>query len=319
MMPKKVLFLDKAHPVLWEGLVNLGYDCIDQSSSEREEVKRLLPSAFGIVIRSRLRIDEDFLQAGVGSLRFIARTGIGLEHVDLDYATSHQIEVFNSPEGSRVTVGEHALGMLLGLMNHLAWADQEVRTGKWLREVNRGTEIKGKTIGIIGYGNTGQAFAKRLAGFEAEVLAYDKFKSDYGNEYAKAVAQEVIWERADIVSFHIPYLKENHYLVNSAYLDRFRKPIYLVNTSRGLILNTADLVENMKAGKVLGAALDVLEYEEMSFRNLNLDTLPAPFQYLRKAKNAFLTPHIAGWSHEAKIAHAEVLLNKIDKCFHKNA
>lgn len=310
----KVLFIDKAHPILEKGLQGMGYRCEDISHLDRESTKRLLADAFGLVIRSRLKMDEDLLQHA-SSLKFIARTGIGLEHVDLDYTDERGIKVFNSPEGSRVTVGEHAVGLLLSLMNHLAWADHEVRSGKWIREANRGTEIKGKTIGVIGYGNTGQAFAKRMSGFEARVLAYDKFKENYGDEYAKAVSLEEIQEEADIVSFHIPYSSENHYLVGKTYLEAFQKPIFLVNTSRGLILNTADLVEQMEKGKVRGAALDVLEYEEMSFAHLALENLPTPFQYLRKAKNAVLNPHIAGWSHEAKKAHAEVLLQKIYRCF----
>lgn len=312
---KKVFFIDKAHAILEKGLQNLGYECEDISHLDRNSTKRLISKAFGLVIRSRLKIDEDLLQHA-SSLKFIARTGIGLEHVDLEYTEERGIKVFNSPEGSRVTVGEHAVGLLLSLMNHLAWADQEVRSGKWVREANRGTEIKGKTIGIIGYGNTGQAFAKRMSGFEARVLAYDKFKENFGDEFAEAVSLEEIQEKADIISFHIPYSRENHYLVCKSYLEAFQKPIFLVNTSRGLILNTADLVVQMEKGKVKGAALDVLEYEEMSFAHLALENLPAPFQYLRKAKNVVLNPHIAGWSHEAKKAHAEVLLQKIYTCFH---
>ncbi|MCI5083725.1 MAG: hydroxyacid dehydrogenase, partial [Saprospiraceae bacterium] len=170
---------------------------------------------------------------------------------------------------------------------------------------------------IIGYGNTGQAFAKRMSGFEAKVLAYDKYRKDYGDAFAQQATQEQIWAEADIVSFHIFYEEANHFLVDEAYLSRFAKPVYLVNTARGLILNTADLVAAMQQGRVLGAALDVIEYEEMSFSSVKIDDLPEPFQYLRQAKNAVLAPHIAGWSHEAKVKHAEVLLGKILNSFPK--
>ncbi len=313
---QKILFTDKAHPILEQGLRAAGYDCIDGSHMDREEVKAALPGVFGMIIRSRLKVDADLLSQAE-QLQFVARIGIGLEHVDQAFAERQNIQVINSPEGSRVAVGEHAAGMLLGLMNHLYWADQEVRQGKWIREANRGTEIKGKTIGIIGYGNTGQAFAKRMSGFEAKVLAYDKYRKDYGDAFAQQATQEQIWEEADIISFHIFYEEANHFLVNAEYLSRFSKPVYLVNTARGLILNTADLVAAMQQGRVLGAALDVIEYEEMSFSSVKIDDLPEPFQYLRQAKNAVLAPHIAGWSHEAKVKHAEVLLGKILNSFPK--
>jgi D-3-phosphoglycerate dehydrogenase len=313
-MARKVLFIDKAHPLLQEELLAMGFQCDDGTTLSKEEAAAILPQYFGLVIRSRFTFDKAFLEKGT-NLAFLARTGIGLEHVDLDYAAERGIQVFNSPEGSRVAVGEHAVGLLLMLMNHLSRADREVRAGQWRREPNRGTEVRGKTVGIVGYGNTGQAFARRLQGFEARVITYDKYRNNYGDDFAEAVSLEKLQEESDIVSFHIPYSKPNHLLVNSDYLDRFRKPIFLINTARGLILNTADLVERLKSGRVLGAALDVLEYEETSFVKLNLDDLPPPFQYLRQADNVILTPHIAGWSHEAKVGHAEVLVAKIKKHF----
>jgi D-3-phosphoglycerate dehydrogenase len=237
---------------------------------------------------------------------------VGTEHIDLVYAAQKGVAVFTSPEGSRDTVAEHALGMLLMLMNKLGKADREVRAGKWLREPNRGVEIKGKTVGILGYGNMGQAFARRLVGLAcAEVIAYDKFRTNYGDDYARSVGLDELQERSDILSIHIPYLPENHHFIDGPFLDRFARDIYLINTARGTVLNTAHLVERMKSGRVLGAALDVLEYEEMSFSQLDLSSLPEPFQYLRRSDQAVLSPHIAGWSFESKAGHARVLADKI--------
>ena len=308
----KILFIDKAHPYLEEQLTAMGFQCNHHLTDSKEQLASILPEYDGIVIRSRINLDRVFLSR-TDQLKFIARTGVGLEHIDLDYAEQRGIAVFNSPEGSRDAVGEHSLGLLLSLMNHLSRADREVRAGIWRREPNRGVEIKGKTVGIIGYGNMGNAFAQRLQGFEAKrVIAYDKYKVNYGNAFAEAVSLETVQEESDIVSIHIPYMPENHYFIDGKLLDGFKKPIYLVNTARGLVLNTADLVERLKSGKILGAALDVHEYEEGSFAKvLNLDELPEPFQYLRQAPNVILNPHIGGWSHEAKEGHARVLVEKI--------
>jgi D-3-phosphoglycerate dehydrogenase / 2-oxoglutarate reductase len=311
---RKVLFIDRTPPVLAERLSEAGYECDFQFGTPREELEPILGDYFGIVIRSRFSLDEAFLSRATG-LVFIGRSGVGLEHIDLDYAAEHNIAVFTTPEGSRDTVGEHALGLLLGLMNNLSRADREVRQGKWIREGNRGTEIKGKTIGILGYGNMGSAFAGKLQGLEARVIAYDKYKKDYGDGHAEEVSIDTLFEQSDVLSVHIPYMPENHYFIDGAFLDRFRKPVYVVNTARGLVLNTADLVARLQNGKVPGAALDVLEYEETSFAHLDPDQLPAPFQYLRQADNVVLTPHIAGWSHESKVREAEVLAEKIVRAF----
>lgn len=311
MQPKrKVIFLDDAHPYLAERLSALGFDCVMHLTTPREEVLKILPTAFGIAMRSRLRIDAAFL-AQAPNLAFIARAGVGVEHIDLVAAAAQGVAVIISPEGSRDTVAEHALGMLLMLMNQLQRADQQIRRGMWMRAGNRGVEIKGKTVGIVGYGNMGSALAQRLSGFGARVLAYDKYRQAYGDAYAAEAPLERLFAEADILSLHIPYLPENHYFVDAAFLARFAKPIYLVNTARGMVLNTADLVAALQAGRVLGAALDVFEYEELSFEKLDPLTLPAPFQYLRQAENVVLTPHIAGWSHESNEGHARVLADKI--------
>jgi D-3-phosphoglycerate dehydrogenase len=205
--------------------------------------------------------------------------------------------------------------MLLMLMNNLGLADRQIREGNWVRAANRGIEIKGKTIGIIGYGNMGSAFAQKISGFGARLIAYDKFKTNSGDDLVQEVELEQIWAEADIVTLHIPYLPENHYFVDDAFLQKFKKQIYLVNTARGTVLNTADLVKNLQSGKVLGAALDVFEYEEQSFENLKPADLPEPFQYLRRANNVVLTPHLAGSSLEANEGHARVLAQKIEKLF----
>lgn len=315
MSKKKVIFIDQTAPILWDSLVELGYDCLDHSTDSREALIPLVADAFGLVIRSRVKMDQAFLSQAT-ALQFIARSGVGLEHIDLDYAASRGIHVLPSPEGSRDTVGEHTIGLLLMLMNNLARADQEVRNGQWIREGNRGVELKGKTVGIIGYGNMGTAFAQRLSGFGVTVIAYDKFKSNYGDEYATAVDLPTLQAKADIVSLHIPYLPENRYFVDEAFLQAFQKPIFIINTARGLVLNTNDLVEALKAGKVRGAALDVLEYEDMSFVHLDPLQLPAPFQYLKEAKNVVLSPHIAGWSFESEPGHAKALVDKITGLFH---
>lgn len=315
MEKKTIIFIDQTAPILWDRLAALGYDCQDHSQRSREELLPLVADAFGLVIRSRVKMDKAFLSQAT-QLQFIARSGVGLEHIDLEYAAGRGIHVLPSPEGSRDTVGEHTMGLLLMLMNNLARADHEVRNGQWIREGNRGVELKGKTVGIIGYGNMGTAFAQRLKGFGVKVIAYDKFKSDYGDAHALAVDLPTLQKEADVVSLHIPYLPENHYFVDRAFLQAFAKPIFIVNTARGLVLNTEDLVEAIKAGKVLGAALDVLEYEDMSFVHLDPSKLPAPFQYLKEARNVVLSPHIAGWSFESEPGHAKALADKIERLFH---
>lgn len=312
--PRTVLFLDEGHPFLQHRLEELGYRCALHLTAPREEILALLPQVFGIAMRSRLRIDRAFLEQAE-HLKFIARAGVGVEHIDLVAAAERGVEVIISPEGSRDTVSEHALGMLLMLLNNLGRADRQVRSGQWVRAGNRGVEIKGKTVGILGYGNMGSGLAQRLQGFGCEVIAYDKFKTDYGDAHAKAVDLATIFAESDILSLHIPYLPENHHLVNAAFLAQFQKPLFLVNTSRGMVLNTAAVVAAMQSGRVLGVALDVYEYEEMSFETLKPLELPEPFQYLRSVDNAVLTPHIAGWSFESNEGHARVLAGKIEAMF----
>lgn len=310
MPSPRILLIDRPHAFLIEALQSWGAEISLHYETPREEVLRLLPDFDGVVMRSRLRADEAFLQQG-SRLRFLAREGVGVEHIDLDCAARLGIEVITSPEGSRNTVAEHTLGLLLSLMNHLARADRQVRQGEWLREPNRGYEIFGKTVGILGYGNMGSAFAQRLAGFGCRVIAYDKYKTGYGDAFAEAVDLPTLQQESDILSLHIPYMPSNHYFVNDAFLSAFPKNIFVVNTARGTVLETESLVRHLQNGHVLGAALDVLEYEETSFEFLNFPALPADFQYLRQSENVVFSPHIAGWSFESKLGHAQVLAGKI--------
>jgi D-3-phosphoglycerate dehydrogenase len=307
-----LLLIDRSHAVLQELLQQDGrFNLVEGYSFSRERILEAIPAFQGVVLRSRISLDRDFF-AQARQLQFVAREGIGLEHIDLQAAAAQGVEVINSPEGSRDIVGEHALGMLLSLLNRIHIADREVRAGLWNREANRGTEIKGKTVGIIGYGNTGQSFARRISGFEARVIAYDKYRENYGDAFAEAVDLSQLQQESDIVSMHIPYDSHNHYFVDQAFFEAFKKPIYFINTSRGLVTNTAALVAAMRAGKVLGAGLDVIEYEDSSFEVMREHAdIPEPLQYLRGSDRTVMTPHVAGWSFESKRKHGEVLAHKI--------
>ncbi|PTM07901.1 MAG: hydroxyacid dehydrogenase [Bacteroidetes bacterium] len=305
-----ILFLDPTEPELWDRLSAHGYRCVDLRTAPAEEVFAALPQAYGVVIRSRFKVDRHFLDTA-SQLAFVARSGVGVEHIDLEYAAERGVTVYTSPEGSRDTVAEHTLGMLLMLLNNLARADREVRAGQWIRGGNRGYELKGKTVGIIGYGNMGSAFAQRLQGFGCTVMAYDKFKTGYGDAFAREVSLATLQAEADIISLHIPYLPENHHFVDAAFLAACQQPIWLLNTARGLVLNTSDLVAALHSGQVSGAALDVIEYEDLSFSHLDPLQQPVPFQQLLMLPNVVLTPHIAGWSYEAEAGHAQVLADKI--------
>lgn len=309
-MPARILLIDRPHEILVQKLSEWGCQVEEDYHSDPASLIPKLANVDGIVLRSRIAISESLIQASP-MLRFVAREGVGTEHIDLEACRRHHITVLTSAEGSRDTVAEHTMGLLLCLMNRIATADRQVRAGQWLREPNRGTELLGKTVGILGYGNMGSAFARRLTGFGVRTIAYDKYKSNYGDEYAEEVSLEQLHEQADVLSIHIPYMPQNHYFIDGDFLDRFRKPIFLVNTARGLVLKTDDLVERLESGRVTGAALDVLEYEEQSFDKFSLDTLPPAFEYLRNSDRVVLTPHIAGWSFESKRKHAQVLARKI--------
>jgi D-3-phosphoglycerate dehydrogenase len=241
----------------------------------------------------------------------VGRLGSGMENIDTEYALKKGVVCFNSPEGNRDAVAEHALGMLLALMNRLIIVNQEVRNRKWLREENRGIEVAGKTVGIIGYGNMGSAFAERLSGFKANVIAYDKYKKNFGNDMVKEVGLNEIYEDSDIISFHVPLTIETEYMFNHEFIENCSKPFFLINTSRGKVVHTAHLLEGLKQGKVLGAALDVIEYEDHSFEQFFKRSLPSVFSEICSREDVLLSPHIAGWTIESKRKLAEILVQKI--------
>lgn len=309
-MSIKILHIDSNHPVLWNQLEEAGFENHADFKSSKEEIEAKIQDYKGIVIRSRFKIDKAFLDKAT-NLQFIARVGAGLESIDCDYAETKGIHLIAAPEGNRNAVAEHSLGVILSLFNNLNQADAEVKTGQWNRESNRGHELDGKTVGIIGYGNMGKAFAKKLRGFEVEVLFYDILEN-IGDENAKQVSLKELQEKADVLSLHLPWTPLTDKMVNAEFINAFHKPFWIINTSRGKNIVTADLVEAMKSKKVLGAGLDVLEYEKLSFETLFQDkNTPEAFQYLLEAKNALLTPHIAGWTFESHERLAQVIVDKI--------
>jgi D-3-phosphoglycerate dehydrogenase len=307
---KKVLFVDNVHPILKDRLSSRGILCIDGTKMSRTEIEMELMYAFGIVIRARFTLDKEFLKSAK-QLKFIARSGSGLENIDQSYCKERNILLFNSPEGNRNAVAEHALGMLLTLLNKINQADKQVKNGVWDREENRGEELDGKTIGLIGYGNNGAAFAKKLRGFDVKVLAYDKYKTGFGDHFVQECTLEAIFQQVDVVSFHIPLNKETKYFANDAFFDSFSKPVRLLNLSRGKIVNTKDLVSALKTKKVVGACLDVLEFETKSFESFFEQHLPEEFDYLIHSENVILTPHVGGWTTESYFKLSNVLADKI--------
>ncbi len=305
-----VLFIDSNHPVLHETLEKAGIRCDLQYQWTLEEIAANIHKYEGLVIRSRIKLDKALIDKGT-QLKFIARAGAGMENIDIAYAESKGIRCLNSPEGNKDAVAEHALGMILSLFNNLCRANQQVRDGQWIREGNRGLELMGKTIGLIGYGNMGTAFARRLKGFDIRVLAYDKYKSGFSDDFAIESTMKTLQEECDIISLHLPLTMETHHLVNDAFLTKFKKPFFLINTARGKIVDTNALVKNVENGKVRGACLDVLEYESVSFENLDAAKLPEAFQYLIQSEKVMLSPHIAGWTMESNVKIAAVLAEKI--------
>jgi D-3-phosphoglycerate dehydrogenase len=294
----------------------MDFECEDGSQLSRSEVLERIGAYQGIVIRSRIMIDKELLNAAK-DLRFIARAGAGMENIDVEHAKMLGIQCFNAPEGNRDAVAEHAMGMLLNLFNRINICDREVRKGIWLREENRGVELLGRTVGLIGYGNTGQAFAKRLAGFGVLIYAYDKYRSSFSDELVVETNMESIYQEAEVVSLHVPLTQETQHLISDAFFEKLNNPIYLINTSRGPVVDTEALVRAMENGKVLGACLDVLEYEKFNFEKIETGKIPEALQYLIDSPKVILTPHVAGWTHESNAKMAHVLGEKIQKAFSK--
>lgn len=306
----KVLVIHKTHPILNEVFTSNGFFVDSIQNLSRNEIIDIIPQYDILIVRSALKVDREIIEAGK-KLIAIGRLGAGMENIDVIYAEARGIKVFNSPEGNRSAVGEQAVGMLLMLMNNLKKADAEVRQGIWKREENRGEEIEGKTIAIIGYGNMGGAFARKISGFGANVIAYDKYKSNYGDNYVKEVSMKTVFEKADIVSLHTPLQEDTFYLVDSNFINSFSKSVIIINTSRGQVVNTNDLIIGLTNGKIKGACLDVLEFEGLSFDDINNNDSSDVFDRLSKSNKVILSPHIAGWTIESEIKLAEVLANKI--------
>jgi len=305
--PKRILITDDVHPLLYEALSKDGYEVNFQPEIKPDEVLAIIHDYTGLIVNSKVYVGKEMMDRAK-KLKFVCRAGSGLEVIDLNYAKEKGIAAFNSPEGNRNAVAEHALGMLLNLMNHISRADAEVRQYQWNREENRGNELSGKTVGLIAFGNTAQAFAKLLHGFDVNILAYDKYYQRFSYEYITESSLEQIFEEADVLSLHLPLTEETKYMIDYKFLSSFKKPYWFINTSRGRVLHTAALIKCLNEGKIIGAALDVLENEKLDKLSIaeNKD-----FGELITDKRVLLTPHIAGWTHESKRKIAEVLLEKI--------
>jgi D-3-phosphoglycerate dehydrogenase len=309
MSIKKVLFIDSVHPNMWAHLSAQGYACIHAESLSYSEVQPLLAEAHGLIIRSRFTLDKEFLSTS-RQLRWIARSGVGMENIDTDYCQSRGIKAFNAQGGNAPAVGEHVVGMLLTLFHKIHLGDRAVRSDNWNREAHRGIELGSRTVGIIGYGHTGKAVAKRLGGFGCQVLAFDKYASvDDGN--AISASLEEIKSKADVISFHVPLTAETQHYLGDAFIREMKQPFYVVNASRGPVVSTRSLVDGLESGTIIGACLDVLEEEEKDF-----ELKPEALEHLTALKQfpaVLFTPHVAGWTTESYAQLAEVLLTRIQE------
>ena len=303
----KILITDDVHPLLKEGLERDGFIVDERPNISREEVLQIASTYHGIVINSRIVADKELLDKAT-DLKFVCRAGSGLEVIDLEFAKARNIIAFNSPEGNRNAVAEHALGMLLNIMNNISRSYVQVKNKEWIREANRGSELRGKTIGLIAYGNTAQSLAKLLIGFNVTILAYDKYYHGFTNDFVHESSLDVIFDKCDVVSIHLPLTAETNNMIDYKFLSSFRRPIWLINTSRGKVLKTSDLIKCIEERRVLSAALDVLENENLNALNKEQEEC---FNQLIQDNRILITPHIAGWTHESKRKIAEVLLSKI--------
>ena len=310
----KILHLDTNHKLLIDQLADAGFQNDEDYTSSKSEVEAKIHEYDGIIIRSRFSIDKTFLDKAT-NLKFIGRVGAGLENIDCEYAEKKLVKLIAAPEGNSNAVGEHALGLLLSLFNNLNRADRQVRKGRWLREENRGLELDKKVVGLIGYGNMGKAFAKKLRGFDVDVICYD-IQSGVDDENCKQVSLEELQEKADVLSLHTPQTPLTKGMINTEFIAGFKKPFWLINTARGSAVVTKDLVQALKTKKILGAGLDVLEYEKSSFENLfDSNKIPVDFKFLIQSENVILTPHVAGWTIESKLKLAQTIVDKIKKHF----
>ena len=310
-----ILHVDINHPLLIEELAALGHTNDEDFTSSKAQIESKISNYEGLIIRSRFTIDQTFLDHAT-NLKFIGRVGAGLENIDVDYATQKGIHLIAAPEGNRNAVGEHTLGMLLSLFNKLNQSDEEVRQGLWQREANRRVELVGKTVGIIGYGHMGKAFAKKLKGFDVEVLCYD-IKPNVGDNNATQVALKEFQNRVEVVSLHTPQTPRTIGMINSEFIQQFTHPFWLINTARGRSVVTKDLVDALESGHILGAGLDVLEYEKSSFESLFSEAkIPKPLQDLIQSDRVLLSPHVAGWTAESHRKLAQTIVVKVQEIFH---
>ena len=311
---RQILITDDVHPLLQEGLEEMGFEVHYRPAIKPEEVLNCIHGYEGLVINSKVYVGKEMIDRAV-RLKFVCRAGSGLEVIDLEYAKVKNIVAFNSPEGNRNAVAEFALGALLNMMRNISKCNSEVKHNQWNREENRGVELSGKTIGMMAFGNTAQAFARLLSGFDVQVLAYDKYYHGFSSAHVKEATLEQIFEEADVLSLHLPLTPETTFLIDYNFLSNFKKPYWLLNTSRGKILDTAALVRSVEEGKIISAALDVLENEKINSLNAKEQTV---FNSLLADNRIFLSPHIAGWTHESKRKIAEVLLAGIKKVYAPN-
>ncbi len=313
-IPGHILMLDQADSLLTHFLTEHGFTVTLDTQSSFASIQSELNKYQGVILRSRWTLDATFFEAAP-HLLFIGRLGVGIEHIDEESARKNKVTIFTTPEASKDTVAEHTLGLLLMMLNKLGKADREVSQNIWDRNANRAIELKGKKVGILGFGNMGRAVAQRLSGFEVDILIRDISPTLTVPSYTKQVEDDEFFSETDILTIHIPLNETNKYFINYAYLKKFKKEIFLINTARGGVVETEGLVKQLKEGKVKGAALDVIEYEEQSFNALDISSLPPPFQYLKKAENVILNPHLAGISYESVPRHAYVMTQKISKLF----
>lgn len=310
----KVLHLEENHPALIEGLHALGFQNDAAYNDSLKEIRAKIDQYEGLIIRSKYPIDEDLL-ARAKKLKFIGRVGAGLENIDVNAVESRNIHLLNAPEGNRNAVGEHALGMLLSLMNRLNSGDAAIRSGRWDREGHRGWELSGRTVGIIGYGNTGKSFAQKLSGLTVKTLCYD-ILDNVGDKFARQVSLEKLQSQCEVISLHIPQTPQTLGMINNKFIANMTHPFWLLNTARGSAVVTVDLVEGLKSKKVLGAGLDVLEYETRSFSTtFNEEELPPALEYLMDADHVLLSPHVAGWTQESHVKLATTIVDKVKKLF----
>ncbi len=306
----KILIVDKVHPYLSEKLTEKGFLCETDLACDYDSFRSRPDDVEGLVIRSRFVIDQAMLEQKC-ALKFIVRIGSGVENIDVAFAEKHGIRVLSTPEGNANAVAEHCLGLLLSALRHIPAADREVRAGEWLREKNKGTELKARRYGIVGYGHTGAAFARLLHSLGCEVYAYDKYHPENANDDAAMVPLETLMQKCDVMSLHVNYMPANKYMIDKAFIEKMSLPFVLINSSRGLVVNTADVAEALQSGKITAACLDVLEYESTRLKNLPKQSWPSAMCSVASTERAILTPHIAGQTTDAELRHARYAVNKI--------